>query len=236
MKIFVSGSCRIVTTINDGRDKVVPIHSMFHNFTGINFLGKLHNTKQQIQFIKFIKDEISIPDYILPQFLTSYKKTSHGVECDDLSLIPMKKANIKNQFDECEWYLFEICSLKLYKNNDYHVQYEHTQQSNFTLQSEEELFEDLKIIRNMIPSNKKILFQVHFRPNVIFDDNNKTIDKREIIYNVVNKFCENAENTFIYDPSFLIKTNHAFIYGDSHFTDEGHIASFNFIYNNYLLK
>ena len=65
MKIFVSGSCRLVTTINNGYDKVIPIHSMFHNYAGVNFLGKLHNTKQHIQFIKFIKDEITIPNNIL---------------------------------------------------------------------------------------------------------------------------------------------------------------------------
>ena len=69
MKIFYSGSCRLVTTINNGFNKVVPIHSMFHNFVGINFLGKLHNTKQHIQFIK---DEIILPDDILSKFLTSY--------------------------------------------------------------------------------------------------------------------------------------------------------------------
>ena len=42
---------------------------MYYNYTGINFLGKLHNTKQHIQFIK---DEIIIPDDILPKFLTTY--------------------------------------------------------------------------------------------------------------------------------------------------------------------
>jgi hypothetical protein len=45
MKLFSSGSSRLVTTINNGYDKVFPINSMFHNFVGINFLGKLHNTK-----------------------------------------------------------------------------------------------------------------------------------------------------------------------------------------------
>jgi len=72
MKIFSSGSCHLVITINNGYDKVFPIHSMFHNFVGINFLGKLHNTKQHIQFIKFIKDELTLSNNILSKFLTSY--------------------------------------------------------------------------------------------------------------------------------------------------------------------
>ena len=99
MKIFSSGSCRLVTTINNGYDKVVPIHSMFCNFVGINFLGKLHNTKQHIQFIKFIKDEIILPDDILSKFLTSYSNING---CEDKTLLPLKKDNIKKQFNECE--------------------------------------------------------------------------------------------------------------------------------------
>jgi hypothetical protein len=233
MKLFASGSCRLVTTINNGYNKVIPIHSMFHNFAGINFLGKLHNTKQHIQFIKFIKDEISLPDDILPKFLTSYLNL--GV-CEDKALLPLKKEMIKGQFDECEWYIFEICSLKLYKSNGFEVQFELTSEYNYTLQTEEEMLADLDIIRSLIPFNKKILFQVHFRPNVIYNEANKTIEKREIIYNIISQFCEKNENTFIYDPSILLKTNHSLFDGDTHFTASGHIESFNYIYNNYIMQ
>lgn len=233
MKIFSSGSCRLVITINNGYGKVVPIHSMFHNFVGINFLGKLHNTKQHIQFIKFIKDEIILPDDILSKFLTSYS-TIGG--CEDKSLLPLKKDNIKQQFDECEWYFFEICSLKLYKNNTFEVQFELTDEYHYILQTEEELLEDLQVIRQLIPLHKKILFQVHFRPNIIYNDASQTIEKREVIYHLINKFCEKNENTFLYDPSILIQTNPSLFDGDTHFTHNGHIESFNYIYNNYLTK
>jgi len=237
MKIFSSGSCRLVTTINNGYGKVTPIHSMFYNFVGINFLGKLHNTKQHIQFIKFIKDEIILPDYILSKFLTSYGGYFGDLSsCADKRFLPLKKENIKQQFDECEWYLFEICSLKLYKNNGFDVQFEVTNEYTYILQTEEELLEDLKVIRQLIPLNKKILFQVHFRPNIIYNDANKTIERREVLYNLITKFCEKNENTFIYDPSILIKTNHSLFDGDTHFTNKGHIESFNYIYNNYLIK
>ncbi len=132
--------------------------------------------------------------------------------------------------------MFEICSLKLYKNNGFEVQYELTNEYNYILQTEEELFEDLQVIRQLIPFNKKILFQVHFRPNIIYNDANKTIENREILYNLINKFCEKNENTFIYDPSILIQTNHSLFDGDTHFNHIGHIESFNYIYNNYLIK
>ena len=237
MKIFASGSCRLVTTINNGYDKVIPIHSMNHSFSGINFLGKLHNTKQHIQFRQFIKDEIILPDDILTKFLTSYGGHAGSFAgCDNVSLLPIKKESIKTQFDECEWYLFEICSLKLYKKNGFEVHFEVTNDYNYVLQTEEELVEDLHTIRAFIPFNKKILFQVHFRPNVIYNDENQTIEKREIIYHSVHQFCEKNENTFLYDPSILIQTNHFLFDGDTHFTESGHVESFQYIYNNYLTK
>lgn len=233
MKIFSSGSCRLVTTINNGYEKVIPLHSMFHNFYGINFIGKLHNTKQHIQFIKFIKDEITLPNDILSKFLTSYSDYSG---CEDKLLLPLKKENIKNQFDECEWYLFELCSLKLYKNNGFEVQFELTNEYNYVLQTKDELLEDLHILRKIIPSNKKILFQIHFRPNIIYNDPSLKIEKREIIYDVVNDFCEKNENTFIHDPSILIQTDNSLFDGDTHFTPIGLTENFNYIYNNYLSK
>jgi len=206
---------------------------MFHNFVGKNFLGKLHNTKQHIQFIKFIKDEIILPNNILTKFLTSYASLSG---CEDISLVQIKKENIKNQFDECEWYIFEICSLKLYQNNGFEVQYELTNDYNFKLQTEEELLEDLHLIRKLIPLNKNILFQVHFRHNIIYNDDNKKIENREVLYNLISQFCKKNKNTFIYDPSVLILTNHSLFNGDAHFTQNGHIESFNYIYNKYLIK
>ena len=150
----------LVTTINNGYDKIVPIHSMFNNFVGINFLGKLHNTKQHIQFIKFIKDEIIIPNDILAKFLTSYGGYNGSfIGCEDVSLLSIKKESIKKQLDDCEWYLFEICSLKLYKNNGFDVQFEVTNDYTSILQTEDELLEDLHTIRSLVSINKKYCFK-----------------------------------------------------------------------------
>ena len=232
MKIFASGSCRLVTTINNGYNKVQPIHSMFMNFKGINFLGKLHNTKQHIQFIRFIKGEIEIPDDILSKFLTSYKG---GGGCESSDLLTVKKDSIKNQFDECDWYIFEICSIKLYRNNGFEVQKELTNDFKHSQQSETELMEDLRMIRKMIPSHKNILFQVHFRPNII-NDNNPSIDSREMIYKTVETFCKNREKTYLYDPSLLLKENNKLYDGNVHFHNSGHKASFNYIYEHFISR
>jgi hypothetical protein len=225
-----------MTSINDGRGKTTPIHSMFENFIGINFLGKLHNTKQHIQFIQFIKDDIALPTHVLPGFLTSFNVMTCGHYCENHSLLPIKKENLKTQFDECEWYMFEICSLKKYEKDGFQVQYEHTNDFNYSEQTEEELLTDLHKIRNLIPLHKNILFQVHFRPNIIYQDPNRVIHKREVIYNVVSAFCQLYDHTFLHDPSTLIQTNISLYDGDTHFTPKGLLENFNHIHANYLQK
>jgi len=235
IKIFSSGSCRLLTTINNGYDKIEPIHSMFHNFVGINFLGKLHNIKQHIQFIKFIKDEINLPENILSLFLTSYGKyNGSDEEIEDKQLNPIKKENIKNKFNDCDYYIFEICSLKLYEKDGYQVQYELTDDYKCIIQSEEDLYSDLILLCNLIPKNKKIIFQVHFRPNIIYNKHNKMIFKREVIYNTIQKFCNQNNNCFLYDPSFILRENNLLFDGDVHFTKNGNIKSFEYLCSNFL--
>jgi len=233
MKVFASGSCRLLESIKDGHGKIEPIHSMFYNFRGINFLGKLHNTKQHIQFVRWIKDEIEIPQNILNYFLTSY---SSFVSSDEMKFNPIKKEKIAHLFNQCDYYIFEICSLKLYEKNGYQVQYEFTNDYTCNLQSETDLYNDLEILQGLIPKGKKIIFQIHFRLNVIYNDASKVIDKREIIYNVVNNFCNTHENAYLYDPSIILNEDKSLYDGETHFNNIGHIISFNYIYDNFLQK
>jgi len=108
-----------------------------------------------------------------------------------------------------------------------------TSEYNIIIQTESELLNDLNIIKNYFP-NKLIIFQCHFRPNIIYDDETKTITKREIIYNVLLKFCNENKDCILYDPSSLIKSNHNLFDGDTHFTDLGYVENFNIIYDNFL--
>lgn len=235
VKVFSSGSCRLLTTIGNGRGKIEPIHSMFHNFVGINFLGKLHNSKQHIQFIKWIHDEIELPPDILSSFLTSYGMymgSRNNIE--SLELNPGKKANIGTAFKECDYYIFEICSLKLYERRGYQVQFELTDTYETTLQSDADLYADLRVLRDMIPEEKAIIFQIHFRPNIIYDSDSKAIDKRETIHRIVSEFCGAHKNVRIYDPSIVLQTDKTLFDGDTHFTDRGHEVSFNYLYENFM--
>jgi hypothetical protein len=302
MYIFASGSCRILTTLNYAIlafskeksniiiEKIHPIHTyenkkiitkdnnIHESENGyINFLGLMYNTRQHIQFLKFIKDEIKLPDSILYKFIrhNSHEEIQH------------RKNTIRKYFNDCEWYIFEISSLKLYSSpvnlleiaentftriktiltNSATTNYDNLNKSDLdkemheiynhintkiiyeintdvigldhqptAILTEDELLTDLHTIRSLIPKNKKILFQTHFRPQIIRHNDN-LIENREIIYNTVNKFCESNENTYIYDPSILLKTNLEYIREDNeHFTVKGYYASMNYIYDTYLSK
>jgi hypothetical protein len=234
-KVFASGSCRLVRVIDNGHSRIEPIHSMFTNFYGINFLGKLHNVKQHIQFIKFIKDDIIIPPNILKLFLTSYgtyKGSESGME--NKELLPIKKSTIKEQFNNCKYYIFEICSIKLYEKDGHQVQFELTDDYNLTIQTEEDLYNDLIILRSLIPENKQIILQVHFRPNIIHNDPSKVIKNREIIFNVINKFCKENKNTSIFDINNIIKEDISLYDGHEHVTNYKLI--FDYLYVNFLNK
>lgn len=231
-KVFASGSCRLLTTLHNGRGMIEPIHSMFRNFTGINFLGKLHNTKQHIQFIQWLHDRIELPPHILESFLTSYSKSIGYI--DHPSRLPSKKKEIRDAFNECEYYIIEVCSLKLYEKEGYQVQFELTHDYRTVVQSEESLYNDLEILYNLLPAGKTLILQTHFRPNIIYNDPSKAIEKREAIYTVVESFCKLHENAHQYDPSILVQSDKSLFDGDTHFTEVGHAASFNYMYKNFL--
>ena len=103
------------------------------------------------------------------------------------------------------------------------------------IQNELELYNDLLKIKNLFP-NKKIIFQCHFRPNIIYNNIKKIINNREIIYNTLVKFCNENNNCFIYDPSIILEKNKSLFDGDTHFNHKGLIESFNFLYNNFLIN
>jgi hypothetical protein len=228
MKIFCSGSCRLFVGIGYGTIDVAPIHSMIHNLTGPNFLGKQHNTKQHIQFLKYINGDIEIPKEILVKCFTAHKRNHKYLE--------KKRINIKQQFNECDWFIFEICSIKIYTNSGFYVFNELTNDYVIESQTADDLYNDLMILRNSIPEDKNILFQCHFRPNIIYNDESKSIESREIIYKTIKQFCDNNKNTYIYDPSVIINENINIYDGDVHFHPEGHALNFKYICENYLFK
>jgi hypothetical protein len=154
---------------------------------------------------------------------------------DPLELNSIKKQCVKQAFNQCNYYIFEICSLKLYEKDGYQVQFELTNDYSSSLQCHTDLYNDLKILRELIPEGKKVIFQIHFRPNIIYNDPSKVIDKREVIYNVINNFCKESKNTYLYDPSIILNKDKSLFDGDTHFTSSGHEESFNYLYENFIV-
>jgi hypothetical protein len=126
--------------------------------------------------------------------------------------------------------IFEICSIKLYEKDGYQVQHELTNDYTHRIQTEEELLNDLVLLQQLIP-NKPIIIQVHFRPNIIYNDNTKKIENREIIYKIIEEFIKTHDYIYIYDPSILINKDLSIFDGDTHFCQSGHMKSFEYIYS-----
>jgi hypothetical protein len=240
MKVFCSGSCRLLTTFAN-RTNVDAIQTLYGPyFDGKNFIAKYHDTKQHVQFIRFLRGELEFDDDIKPRILTCYnfkKWNRHGI-LESMHSIPEKLNSLKNQIDKCDVYIFEICSLKTYNYRGFYCQYEQMMNNdisdyNVIIQDDIDLYKDLHKINQLFP-NKKIIFQCHFRPNIIYNDASKVIPKREIIYETVLKFCYENANCFLYDPSIVLTDNNNFFDGDNHFYQSGYDASFKYLCDNYI--
>lgn len=240
MKVFCSGSCRLLSTIRKTKE-IEPIHSLEEpHFKGINFLGKFHNTKLHIQFIQFIKGEIKLFSENVKKIFTVYnnEKWEHIRYFEPKNTIFSKIYNLQKEIDNCDVYIFEICSIKIYKYNGAYCQFEQNPNNDvseydFYIQTEKELYDDLCVLQSFFPG-KKIIFQCHFRPNVIYKDETQTIEARELIYNILQKFCKEYNNCFLYDPSILLQNNNLLLLNDTHYNNDGYNASFDYLYNNYL--
>jgi hypothetical protein len=212
IKVFASGTANILQTISSGYHKIIPIHSLYFNYVGVNFLGLFNNIKQHIQFIKFIKGDITIPNELLPEFFAAYNVGIDNFSVfDSIDIIPDKINNIKNNFDDCEWFIFEIETLDYYIKTvdeiDYQVSYNFSKDAIKYTQTEEDFINDINILISLIPPNKKILFQTSYNRN-------------DIIYNTLNNNITD-NNYYVYEPVYIIYK-------------ETYYDNFSYIYSNYL--
>jgi hypothetical protein len=224
MIIFASGTCRLLKTIYDGRGKINPLHgftNIDNKFDGPNFLGKQKSSKDHIQFIKFIKEEIDIPEDIKKDFFSAFsdKYPTHQKPSN-----PDKNLeNIKKDFDEVDYYIFEISSLKYRTRNGYSVSDENTTNFEKKVLSEEELEKDLIEIINLLGEKKKIIFYNHYRLQKM--RKGPAIKNREIIYRTINKISNQYLNVFQYDPSYI--NGKGIFFDPWHYTPKGYKLNFN---------
>ena len=230
LNVFASGSCRLLENIDTGHNQINPIHSLFcrqsyDEYNGINFMGKLHNTKQHIAFLKLLRNEINIPHHILSLFLHTYFINDPSVK--------EKLSKLRDNFKNCDVFIFEICSTKLYQKDGWPLLQEQwieklyekdecppilewfkAHHIDIIHQTEEDIFNDMNIIRSLIPPNKHLVFQCHFRLGYIYNKD-VIIESRELVYNLINKFISKNKNTYIYDPSILLRSKPEYLNNDN---------------------
>jgi hypothetical protein len=232
--VCIIGSCRLQTTIQTGWHHFLEESTKEKfNFLGI---GKLHNTKQVIQFHSWLMGNEVLPDDIINDCFMAHSQWSKaGSFYFEERNFTKYLEPLKIRYESCSYFLIEICSLKLYMRSKFHVQFQQTENYSITEQNSEDILKDLKQLCDLIGNEKKIIIQTHFRPNVIYDDIGKAIEKRELIFNIVRDFCQNNVNVSHHDPSEIIKVNpQKYFDGDTHFTHEGYFANFSYIYEHYL--
>lgn len=258
--VFTSGSCRILSSILDGRNKIVPVHQMCGNSTnhrfdldGPDFLGKLHSTLQHIQFMRFLLQEINLPNEVLGRFLTAYSNTfpeRHPFEKEDV--IQGKLQRLRENIKTCNLFIFEICSLKAYetKINDetFQFQFEHKDSKPIVPCSEqnvecierkisaEELLLSLEDLYQLIPNvhSKKVILIGHFRHNVIWNDPSLAIESRETIYHALKTFQTKHSNIQVCDPSLYLMTYKDHYDKDTHFFDHAYPHYFEYFFTNFI--
>ena len=232
MKIFVSATPRCQAHGSGLKEKIE-----FVNTIGVDFLNCASNTQQHIQLIQFLNEEISIPsdlyDYVFDGDKIIQYLSGNIIPIDTL------KQNIQKNYKDCDYYIFEIFSLNyVVDNNDIILlkKFDDIDCEEKILNATD-LYGDLQTIRDLIPTDKKIIFQTPFRNNIIHNNDSLAINERETIYETVKSFCEEPKNVncVIYDPSVVIKEKTFYLYnGNDDFTPEGLFESWKYIYNNFI--
>lgn len=197
MKFFISSSCRLGKIVNP-----TPYHHLFHH---------THNTKEFIQFIKYIKGEIDIPKEIK-------RKVFRGIFIGKIDSDKIDKNRLFKEWNESEYVVIEICSKKIYEQNGIYLHHlavdggdraSHAEQESGVakIQSQEDLHEDLKIIKK-ITKNKKLIILPHINP--------LQFEKRESFIGSIQNECHELNIDFLNISKFIEK---------KHTSDPNHLKS-----------
>jgi hypothetical protein len=215
---------------------------------------------------------------ILPRFLTMFA-TNAGDK-----LVTDRLEYLRKTLSECTVFCFEICSVRIYEHasSGFQCQFEHypqefwanrmheikdkntgQQELKLYVQTADDITADLRSIVKLVQEITKrsksvtILFQTHFRPDIIHNETDKAIEKRTAIHEIVSKFVKQESATdsaahdephetrdpdssfykhpkpksvklIYYDPSGWICEHPSIFYdGETHFKDEGHRMNWN---------
>lgn len=239
--IFVSGTCRVTTLIYDGWGMITPIHSQrCFDAPNINFIGNFHTAKQHIQFIKFLKGDLELPEKI-----QKIKFQSPNISLKEGENTVEERIEIIKRFlPDCTIFLFEICSRKNWNCDLYGINKEITIEQALednggkptSIDSFNDIYNDIDTLCKLLPENSKVILQTHFRIDIIRGDETNKIESREIIYNAVKKYCEDNPRIKHFDPSFFLKDNLEYFADNEHFNPHKIKGVFKYFYERFILE
>jgi hypothetical protein len=223
MSITLFGTCRL---------------NNIHNHNGLNnLINYTHSTKEVIQFINFLKGELSIPN--------PYNKLCFRTAICDNKFIDYNNTYNK-LFMDTDIFIIEICSNKKYIHNDFYLHHlcvdkrfiyynkntPHEILNNFIIekQSDEEIENDILEIQKLLYP-KKIIIVSHYNSK----QNGKYINSRNHLINLLDCICKKYDIPFI-NPTIVLAnySQKQVITNDlGHYTDFG-INEFSNYINNFL--
>ena len=223
MSITLFGSCRL--------------NGIYNNNNLNNLINFSHSTKEVIQFIKFLKGELSIPN--------PYNKLCFrtGI-CDNIFIDYNDTYN--KLFTDTDIFIIEICSNKKYIHNNFYLHHlcvdkrfsrnnvntPHEILNNFTVekQSDEEIENDILEIQKLLYP-KKIIIVSHYNSK----KNGEYINSRNYLINLLDNVCKKYDILFINPTNILSNYSQEEVITNDlgHYTDFGTNEFSNYI-NNFL--
>ncbi|MBT4870366.1 MAG: methyltransferase domain-containing protein [Candidatus Diapherotrites archaeon] len=189
--LFISSSCRMDSIV-----KPLPYHHIIQH---------THNTKEFIQYLNYIENKIDIPHNLEAKvFRSQFLQVNEGKD-----ILQIDKKKLLNEYSNSSSIILEICSQKIYKEGDFYIHHLAADRGDgdnnsekpskiASIQSKDELFNDLKIIKE-ITSNKHLLIVSHINPfNFI---------KREKFIDQLSMCCDQLNIDFL-NLSKIIKKEH----------------------------
>ena len=223
MSITLVGTCRL--------DKIYG-----HNNLN-NLINYTHSTKEVIQFIKFLKGELSIP---IP----------YNQLCFRTAIVNHTFLEYQNSYNELfmntDIFVIEICSRKKYIHNGFYLHHlcvdkrfsgynNNTPEevmNNFVIetQSDEEIENDILEIKQLLYP-KKIIIVSHYNAK----QNGEYIHSRNSLINLLDSICKTHDIPFVNPTSVLFGYSQEEVMGLDlgHYTELG-IIEFTDYMNSYL--
>jgi len=185
MKLFISSSCRLGELVQPA-----PYHHLFHH---------THNTKEFIQYINYIEGKVNIPHKLI-------KKVFRGVFIGEIKMHEIQKDILFKEYSESKYVVLEICSQKIYQEDDTYIHHlaagagdssskSELVSNNCQMQPQEDLNTDLQSIKSII-GDKKLLIVSHINPF--------NFEKRQLFIDQLECTCSDLNINFL-NLSKLIK-------------------------------